>query len=121
MDVPSHFQDAMRTIMREEGWSALYRGIVPSLFLVLIYPLAFFFSSFSHFSCYVALIESHSMMYVMTGHMYLNLFTWVCVYFVSVIYAAIITTMFAMVSFRDLENKAMWLHLPFICSFCVFF
>ncbi|KAB1201944.1 Folate transporter 1, chloroplastic [Morella rubra] len=26
--------DALRTIIREEGWSALYKGIVPSLFLV---------------------------------------------------------------------------------------
>lgn len=26
--------DAFRTIMREEGFSALYRGIVPGLFLV---------------------------------------------------------------------------------------
>ena len=26
--------DALRTIMREEGWSALYRGIIPGLFLV---------------------------------------------------------------------------------------
>ncbi|XP_065851223.1 folate transporter 1, chloroplastic isoform X2 [Euphorbia lathyris] len=26
--------DALRTIMREEGWSALYKGLVPSLFLV---------------------------------------------------------------------------------------
>ncbi|KAF3440732.1 hypothetical protein FNV43_RR19018 [Rhamnella rubrinervis] len=29
----SGFHDALRTILREEGWSALYRGIVPSLFL----------------------------------------------------------------------------------------
>ncbi|KAL8168411.1 hypothetical protein V2J09_009910 [Rumex salicifolius] len=26
--------DAFRTIMKEEGWTALYRGIIPSLFLV---------------------------------------------------------------------------------------
>lgn len=30
----SGFYDALRTIMREEGWRALYRGIVPSLLLV---------------------------------------------------------------------------------------
>ncbi|XP_015889865.3 folate transporter 1, chloroplastic isoform X2 [Ziziphus jujuba] len=30
----SGFHDALRTIMREEGWKALYKGIVPSLFLV---------------------------------------------------------------------------------------
>ncbi|KAJ8764276.1 hypothetical protein K2173_006016 [Erythroxylum novogranatense] len=30
----SGLYDALRTILREEGWSALYRGIVPSLFLV---------------------------------------------------------------------------------------
>ncbi|XP_030549934.1 folate transporter 1, chloroplastic isoform X2 [Rhodamnia argentea] len=30
----SGFYDAFRTIMREEGWRALYKGIVPSLFLV---------------------------------------------------------------------------------------
>lgn len=30
----SGFYDAVRTIMREEGWSALYKGIVPGLFLV---------------------------------------------------------------------------------------
>ncbi|XP_048335351.2 folate transporter 1, chloroplastic isoform X3 [Ziziphus jujuba] len=29
----SGFHDALRTIMREEGWKALYKGIVPSLFL----------------------------------------------------------------------------------------
>ncbi|KAI4314811.1 hypothetical protein L6164_027680 [Bauhinia variegata] len=29
----SGLYDAFRTIMREEGWSALYRGIVPGLFL----------------------------------------------------------------------------------------
>ncbi|XP_021908225.1 folate transporter 1, chloroplastic isoform X1 [Carica papaya] len=29
----SGFYDALRTIMREEGWRALYRGIVPSLLL----------------------------------------------------------------------------------------
>ncbi|XP_024030201.1 folate transporter 1, chloroplastic [Morus notabilis] len=29
----SGFYDALRTIMREEGWIALYRGIVPGLFL----------------------------------------------------------------------------------------
>ncbi|XP_047319969.1 folate transporter 1, chloroplastic isoform X2 [Impatiens glandulifera] len=28
------FHDALITIMKEEGWSALYRGIVPGLFLV---------------------------------------------------------------------------------------
>ncbi|GMN29306.1 hypothetical protein TIFTF001_002389 [Ficus carica] len=30
----SGFYDALRTIMREEGWIALYKGIVPGLFLV---------------------------------------------------------------------------------------
>ncbi|PNT26599.1 hypothetical protein POPTR_007G019000v4 [Populus trichocarpa] len=30
----SGFYDALKTIMREEGWRALYKGIVPSLFLV---------------------------------------------------------------------------------------
>ncbi|KAJ6740009.1 hypothetical protein OIU79_000205 [Salix purpurea] len=30
----SGLYDAMKTIMREEGWRALYKGIVPSLFLV---------------------------------------------------------------------------------------
>nr|POF23569.1 folate transporter 1, chloroplastic [Quercus suber] len=30
----SGLYDALRTIMREEGWSALYRGIIPGLFLV---------------------------------------------------------------------------------------
>ncbi|KAK3433819.1 hypothetical protein EUGRSUZ_D01095 [Eucalyptus grandis] len=30
----SGFYDAFRTILREEGWRALYKGIVPSLFLV---------------------------------------------------------------------------------------
>ncbi|XP_056163064.1 folate transporter 1, chloroplastic-like isoform X2 [Syzygium oleosum] len=30
----SGFYDAFRTIMKEEGWRALYKGIVPSLFLV---------------------------------------------------------------------------------------
>ncbi|KAL3742536.1 hypothetical protein ACJRO7_017926 [Eucalyptus globulus] len=30
----SGFYDAFTTIMREEGWRALYKGIVPSLFLV---------------------------------------------------------------------------------------
>ncbi|KAH8503644.1 hypothetical protein POPTR_007G019000v4 [Populus trichocarpa] len=29
----SGFYDALKTIMREEGWRALYKGIVPSLFL----------------------------------------------------------------------------------------
>lgn len=29
--------DALRTIMREEGWRALYRGIVPSLLLVSLF------------------------------------------------------------------------------------
>ncbi|KAL4644317.1 hypothetical protein ACB092_02G156700 [Castanea dentata] len=29
----SGLYDALRTIMREEGWSALYRGIIPGLFL----------------------------------------------------------------------------------------
>lgn len=28
-----HFPNALRTILKEEGWSALYRGIAPSLFL----------------------------------------------------------------------------------------
>ncbi|EEF40780.1 folate transporter 1, chloroplastic isoform X2 [Ricinus communis] len=30
----SGLYDALKTIMREEGWSALYKGIVPGLFLV---------------------------------------------------------------------------------------
>ncbi|XP_021646292.2 folate transporter 1, chloroplastic isoform X2 [Hevea brasiliensis] len=30
----SGLYDALKTIMREEGWSALYKGIVPALFLV---------------------------------------------------------------------------------------
>ncbi|KAJ6989927.1 hypothetical protein NC653_018434 [Populus alba x Populus x berolinensis] len=30
----SGLYDALKTIMREEGWRALYKGIVPSLFLV---------------------------------------------------------------------------------------
>ncbi|EPS63785.1 hypothetical protein M569_10998, partial [Genlisea aurea] len=30
----SGFYDAFRTILKEEGWRALYRGIIPSLFLV---------------------------------------------------------------------------------------
>ncbi|XP_059623558.1 folate transporter 1, chloroplastic isoform X2 [Cornus florida] len=30
----SGFHDALRTILKEEGWTALYKGIVPSLFLV---------------------------------------------------------------------------------------
>lgn len=30
----SGLYDALRTILKEEGWSALYRGIAPSLFLV---------------------------------------------------------------------------------------
>jgi len=32
--------DAFRTIMREEGFSALYRGIVPGLFLVRLLVFA---------------------------------------------------------------------------------
>ncbi|KAL9378587.1 hypothetical protein Peur_029922 [Populus x canadensis] len=32
----SGFYDALKTIMREEGWRALYKGIVPSLFLVFV-------------------------------------------------------------------------------------
>ncbi|KAL2455908.1 Folate transporter 1 [Abeliophyllum distichum] len=30
----SGFHDALRTIMKEEGWRALYKGLVPGLFLV---------------------------------------------------------------------------------------
>ncbi|XP_050111998.1 folate transporter 1, chloroplastic-like isoform X2 [Malus sylvestris] len=30
----SGFYDALRTIIREEGWAALYKGLLPSLFLV---------------------------------------------------------------------------------------
>lgn len=30
----SGFHDALMTILREEGWTALYKGLVPSLFLV---------------------------------------------------------------------------------------
>ncbi|KAL6274016.1 hypothetical protein ACE6H2_024708 [Prunus campanulata] len=30
----SGFYDALRTIVREEGWAALYKGLLPSLFLV---------------------------------------------------------------------------------------
>ncbi|KAK4417406.1 Folate transporter 1, chloroplastic [Sesamum alatum] len=30
----SGFHDALRTILKEEGWRALYKGLVPSLFLV---------------------------------------------------------------------------------------
>ncbi|KAL7255770.1 hypothetical protein ACSBR1_009824 [Camellia fascicularis] len=30
----SGFHDAVKTILKEEGWSALYKGIVPGLFLV---------------------------------------------------------------------------------------
>ena len=37
--------DALRTILKEEGWCALYRGIAPSLFLV-----SFFFDRYP-FSC----------------------------------------------------------------------
>ncbi|KAJ6907180.1 hypothetical protein NC651_017767 [Populus alba x Populus x berolinensis] len=32
----SGLYDALKTIMREEGWRALYKGIVPSLFLVFV-------------------------------------------------------------------------------------
>lgn len=30
--------DALRTIIREEGWRALYKGIGPSLLLVIYWP-----------------------------------------------------------------------------------
>ncbi|XP_029129900.1 folate transporter 1, chloroplastic-like [Cajanus cajan] len=40
----SGIYDAFRTIMREEGFSALYRGIVPGLFLVCCWFLLFYLS-----------------------------------------------------------------------------
>lgn len=43
--------DALRTILKEEGWGALYRGIAPSLFLVsYCYILFFSFHFFILFS-----------------------------------------------------------------------
>lgn len=36
--------DAVRTILKEEGWSALYKGLVPGLFLVKYFSSGYLFS-----------------------------------------------------------------------------
>lgn len=41
--------DALRTILKEEGWQALYRGIAPSLFLVRYCHILIFLFLFPFF------------------------------------------------------------------------
>lgn len=49
----SGFHDALMTILREEGWTALYKGLVPSLFLVRAYSLPVsFYSSINQSSIF---------------------------------------------------------------------
>ena len=73
--------DALRTIMREEGLSALYKGIFPGLFLVYCCLLTF---AYSFFRLYNSLLIS-SLCWSRNETRYLNRFkkSTFCVFFLG--------------------------------------
>lgn len=90
MNFPPHIPDAFRTILREEGWSALYRGIVPSLFLVLICPLYGAAVFYFKWSVRICLRAFFSVLHIFSGfywwyydlfnilHMFYSFYWWHC-------------------------------------------